>query len=47
MNKIMMAVILAAISSGTAKAAELEKLSARDVVKMAQEARVAIPEPKT
>lgn len=46
MNKIILAVLAAVISSGAVKAAELENISAKDIVKMAQEARVAIPEPK-
>ncbi|MDO8803409.1 MAG: hypothetical protein Q7R35_03165 [Elusimicrobiota bacterium] len=46
MKKIIMAVIAAAVSSGAVNAAELGNISAKDVVKMAQEARTAIPEPQ-
>ena len=46
MKRIIMAVITAAVSSGIVNAAELENISAKDVVKMAQEARTAVPEPR-
>ncbi len=47
MNKIILAVLAAVVSSGAVKAAGLENISAKDVVKMAQEARVVVPEPET
>ena len=46
MNKILMAVIAAIISSGAVKAADLENISAKDIVKMTREARTMIPEPE-
>lgn len=48
MKKIIMAVIAAAVSSGVVNALELETMSAKDVVKAAQEtqAEVKLPEAK-
>lgn len=45
MKRIIIAVIAAAASSGVLNAAELENISAKDIVKITQEARTAIPEP--
>lgn len=46
MKKIVMAVIAVAISSGVANALELEKMGAKDVVKLAQETQVEVKTPE-